>query len=91
MKNVCANLPDPGTCCSVEAVVSMDSKGQIIIPKDLREKAGFSEGDKFSIISCCSSEKVRCLALVKVDNLKGMVKDFLGPMFSDFSSGKSSI
>jgi len=45
------------TCCSIEAVVSVDERGQIVLPKELRDKFGVRAGDKFVIASLhrCSS------------------------------------
>ncbi|MDH5460211.1 MAG: AbrB/MazE/SpoVT family DNA-binding domain-containing protein, partial [Candidatus Bathyarchaeota archaeon] len=33
-------------CCKLEALVRVDERGQIVLPKDLREKAGIKAGDK---------------------------------------------
>ena len=33
-------------CCRIDAVVSVDAKGQIVLPKDLREKANIKPNDK---------------------------------------------
>ena len=32
-------------CCKLEAVVAVDERGQIVLPKDLRERAGIRAGD----------------------------------------------
>jgi len=39
-----------GGCCSVESVVSVDSRGQMVLPKDIREKANISAGDKLAVV-----------------------------------------
>jgi antitoxin PrlF len=31
-------------CCQVEAMVSVDEKGQMVLPKSIREKAGIQPG-----------------------------------------------
>jgi len=67
-------------CCKVDAIVTIDSRGQIVLPKDVREKAGVKAGDKFAIISCESEGKVCCITLVKADDFAETVKDMLGPM-----------
>lgn len=43
-------------CCEIEAIVSFDDRGQLVIPKDLRKKFNLKAGDKFALISCMSSE-----------------------------------
>ncbi|HEX3000848.1 MAG TPA: HgcAB-associated protein [Methanoregula sp.] len=69
---------NPG--CRVEAVLSVDERGQMVLPKDVREKAGIRTGDKLALISWEKGGSICCLALMKVDNLSGMVKDVLGPL-----------
>ncbi len=69
---------NPG--CRVEAVLSVDERGQMVLPKDVREKAGIRTGDKLALISWERDGSICCLALMKVDNLSGMVKDVLGPL-----------
>ena len=66
--------------CRVEAVLSVDERGQMVLPKDVREKAGIRTGDKLALISWEKDGSICCLALMKVDNLSGMVKDVLGPL-----------
>ncbi|HIE19036.1 TPA: AbrB/MazE/SpoVT family DNA-binding domain-containing protein, partial [Candidatus Bathyarchaeota archaeon] len=45
-------MTDNSECCKVDAVVTIDSKGQIVIPKDVRERAKLKTNDKLMIISC---------------------------------------
>ena len=70
----------PGSGCNVEAVLSIDERGQMVLPKDVREKAGIKTGDKLALISWERNGSVCCLALMKAENLRGMVKDVLGPL-----------
>ena len=67
-------------CCQVDAIVTVDARGQIVLPKDVREKAGVKAGDKFALISGQSEGKLCCLFLVKADEFATMVKDMLGPV-----------
>ena len=73
----------PGSGCRVEAILSVDERGQMVLPKDVREKAGIKTGDKLALISWSRGEDVCCLALMKADNLSGMVKDVLGPLMQE--------
>ncbi len=34
---------DPETCCQVEALVSIDERGQMVLPKDIRDKLGLRD------------------------------------------------
>lgn len=68
------------SCCSVEAVVTVDSRGQIVLPKELRSAAGIRAGDKLAVVTMQSEGRVCCLSLMKVEQLAGTVKDILGPV-----------
>ncbi len=67
-------------CCQVDAVVSVDTRGQIVLPKDVREKAGIKAGDKFVLLSSESEGKLCCLFLVRADEFAESVKAMLGPV-----------
>ncbi len=73
-------------CCQVDAIVSVDSRGQIVLPKDVREKAGVKAGDKFVLISSESDGKLCCLFLVKADEFAGSVREMLGPVAKEILS-----
>lgn len=70
-------------CCNVEAIIGVDERGQMVLPKDLREKAGIGAGDKIAAVSMRSGEEISCIALIKVDDLAAMVKGLLGPVMSE--------
>ena len=69
--------------CRVEAVLSVDDRGQMVLPKDVRERAGILTGEKLALISCEKDGKVCCLALIRAGELSGMVKGMLGPLFGE--------
>ena len=69
--------------CRVEAIVTVDERGQMVLPKDLREKAGIRPGDKFALASWEKDGVVCCLTLIKVEDLVSMVKDRLGPVMKE--------
>ena len=71
------------SCCKVESLISIDDRGQMILPKELREKANICAGDKLAIISWEKEGAVCCFTLIKADALADRVKDFLGPVMQD--------
>jgi len=71
-------------CCNIESVVTVDERGQMVLPKELRERAGIKAGDKLAIISWQKDGKVCCFSIIKADEFGGMLKDMLGPIMGDF-------
>jgi AbrB family looped-hinge helix DNA binding protein len=76
------------SCCRVESLISVDERGQMVLPKDLRDKAGIKAGDKLAVVSWEKDGIVCCLTLIRADALATQVRDFLGPVMSDVISGK---
>jgi antitoxin PrlF len=71
------------SCCAVEALVTVDDRGQMVLPKELRAKAGIKAGDKLAVTTWEKDGKICCIALIKADNLEAMVKGILGPVMKD--------
>jgi antitoxin PrlF len=71
------------SCCTVDAVVTLDSKGQIVLPKNLREKAKLKPDDKLAVIGCERDGKVCCIMMIKADVLGKTVKVMLGPTLKE--------
>ena len=83
--NCCASMGKEQPCCKVESVVGVDERGQMVLPKDLRDKANIKPGDKLAVVSWGQNEGITCLALIKVDDLNVLVKQMLGPVFKEMS------
>ena len=75
--------------CCIEAVVSVDSRGQIVLPKEIRDRAGIETGDRLVLIGWEKDSEVCCLSLVKTDKITGMVADYLGPMMKNVAGRKN--
>lgn len=77
---------DPQPCCSrsecymVDAVVSVDNRGQMVLPKELRAALGIAPGDKLALVTRRQKGRPCCLLLVKADDLSEHVKGALGPL-----------
>ena len=69
--------------CKVESIVTVDERGQMVLPKELREKAKIKTGDKLAVTTWHKDDKICCIALMKVEELVGMVKDRLGPVVKE--------
>jgi antitoxin PrlF len=71
------------SCCTVDAVVTLDSKGQIVLPKNLREKAKLKPDDKLAVIGCEREGEVCCIMMIKAEDLGKTVKVMLGPVLKE--------
>ena len=69
--------------CRVESLITVDDRGQMVLPKELRDRAGIKGGDKFAVIGWEKEGRVCCLSLVKVEEFSEMVKGVLGPLMGD--------
>jgi len=85
-EKACCTGSAMGCGFQVEAVVSVDERGQMVLPKELRQKAGIGPGDKLALISFEKEGAVCCLSLVKTDAMAVMLKQLLGPMMEELGS-----
>jgi antitoxin PrlF len=69
MNNARKKTEECGECCQVAAVVRVDERGQMVLPKDVRERMGLSAGDKLALTTIESKGEICCLVLVKADAL----------------------
>jgi AbrB family looped-hinge helix DNA binding protein len=67
-------------CCQIEALVSVDARGQLVLPKDVRDKIGIKAGDKLAVISMMRNRETCCITLMKAEEFADTVKDMLGPI-----------
>ena len=75
--------------CRVEALVSVDERGQMVLPKDLRDRMGIRPGDKMAIVSWSKDGGIYCISLIKADAMAGIIRDTLGPMMTEMAPGKA--
>ena len=76
----------PSCCspaCRVEAILTVDERGQMVLPKDIRDRAGIQPGSKLALISWERDGAVCCISLIDAGKLVGMVRDVLSPMMQE--------
>jgi antitoxin PrlF len=76
----CASGTGEMSCCHIEAIVSVDERGQMVLPKELRDKAGIKPGDKLAVVGWDKDGQTYCFTLMKTNAMADMVKDMLGPL-----------
>jgi len=78
-----------GDTCRIDAVISMDAKGQIVLPKDLREKANLKPNEKIAVVACEKDGEVCCIMMIKAEKLQGAVTKTLGPLLKSVTKQES--
>lgn len=75
------------SCCKVEAVITVDERGQMVLPKDVRDNVNIKPGDKLAVVVMKSDEDFCCVSLVKSEDFDGMVKKRLSPVMKEITKG----
>jgi len=71
------------SCCRVEALVTVDERGQMVLPKEVREKANIRAGGKLAVTIWEKDDKVCCISLTRAEALTDMVRATLGPVMTE--------
>jgi antitoxin PrlF len=71
-------------CCKVESVISIDERGQLVLPKDIRDRAGIQAGDKFAVIPWEKDSQLYCISLMRVEQLADSLRSVLIPLLREF-------
>ena len=66
--------------CKIDAVITMDAKGQFVLPKDLRERANFQPNDKIALVASERNGMVCCIMMIKAERLAGALTKTLAPL-----------
>ena len=59
-------------CCQMRAVITIDKRGQMILPKKLRDEIGIKAGDQLAVLSL-GLKNSYSLILTKVNDVSNMV------------------
>lgn len=79
-------VPSCSGACTIEAVVSVDARGQVVLPKDIRERAGIAPGDRLAVVFWGEGGDVCCITLIKASHFNGMVANLLSPMAEELTN-----
>jgi AbrB family looped-hinge helix DNA binding protein len=73
-------------CCKVESLLTIDERGQMVLPKEIRERANIRAGDKLALVTWGREGRTCCFTLIKADEFAEMVKELLGPMMKEITT-----
>ncbi|HSV49936.1 MAG TPA: HgcAB-associated protein [Candidatus Acidoferrales bacterium] len=82
------------TCCGdetsrIDSVITMDAKGQIVLPKDLREKANLKPNEKIAVVACEKAGEVCCIMLIKAERFSSAVTQTVSPLIKSLTKEES--
>jgi AbrB family looped-hinge helix DNA binding protein len=65
----------------VEQIVSVDTRGQVVLPKAVREQFGLLGGGKLAVVVMRSAGTPCCISLMPVASLSKPVSEIIEPAF----------
>jgi len=68
---------------SVEAIVSCDDRGQLVLPKDVRKRLGIGSGEKLALLNMSKNGDEFFLTLIKTSSLESLIRNYMTPMVKD--------
>ncbi len=71
----------PGTGVRVDAVVTLGSRGEFVLPKEVRSALGIETGSRLAVLTCTTGAAICCACLVPADVLETKMREVLGPFF----------
>ena len=78
----CCGLPAVDGC-RVEAVVSVDARGQMVLPKDVRDRFGIDPWAKLAVVAWSKGEEPCCLTLHPAAELAERLRTTYGPLLRE--------
>ena len=79
-KKCCTPQRDAAISHQIEAIITIDERGQMVLPKETRAKAGIRAGDKLALVGWRKGDRVCCLSLIKAEEMTEMVGDLLNSL-----------
>lgn len=84
----CCSTIKETSCCKVEGLISIDERGQMVLPKELRQKAKIKPQDKLAVVSWEKNGKVCCISLINVKELTELITSNIGPIITQILQNK---
>ena len=79
----CLTTDRQRSCCRIESVITVDERGQMVLPKEIRDKTRIHAGDKLAVVIWEKDGNVSCISLIKTEDFSKVVKGLLGPMVEE--------
>ncbi len=84
----CGAAPDGAEISyAIEAVITVDERGQLVLPKETRARAGIRPGDKLALVGWRKNDRVCCLSLIRADDMTPMVGQLMNSLRNSEKGG----
>ena len=87
-KKCCTTQQDHRVSHQIEAIITIDERGQMVLPKETRAKAGIRAGDKLALVGWRKGDRVCCLSLIKVEEMTEMVGELVNSLMATFPASE---
>ena len=67
----------------VEAIVSCDERGQLVLPKEVRKRLKISSGEKMALLNFTNKDDEFLLTLIRITSLEELIKNYMTPVVKD--------
>ena len=81
-RRCCGSQHAPECSHQIEAIITIDERGQMVLPKQTRAKAGIRAGDKLALVGWRKGDRVCCLTLIKADEMAEMVGELVNSLMA---------
>lgn len=68
---------------SVEAIISCDDRGQLVLPKEIRKRLNINSGEKLALLNITSGTEDFFLTLIKANSLEKLIKNYMTPVMEN--------
>ena len=79
-KKCCTPQRDAAVSYQIEAIITIDERGQMVLPKETRAKAGIRAGVKLALVGWRKGDRVCCLSLIKAEEMTEMVGELVNSL-----------
>jgi AbrB family looped-hinge helix DNA binding protein len=81
--NSCTTVINSHGCCNIESLITLDERGQMVLPKEVRDRAKIRPGDKLAVVTWIKDGKTCCISLIKAEEFSEILRGVLEPMVKE--------
>jgi AbrB family looped-hinge helix DNA binding protein len=83
-KKCCDSKGESRVSNQIEAIITVDERGQMVLPKQTRARAGIRGGDKLALVSWSKEGRVCCLSLIRAEEMAETIGEMLNSFMVAF-------